>query len=153
MTTNLQWESIIAKCVFCGRAFLGVELDEGLVRQVQGKMIEVPIEGRLTGLGIEGVRARRLGEPMPCRRIVKGPIGTLVSFNDLSNGPLHRAGHPAVVFGEVRKKGHFDHRLFLFLLAQIGQGFALREVGCRNDLFLHLLGLLCFSVSALLVTF
>jgi hypothetical protein len=53
----------------------------------------------------------------------------------------------------MRKVGHFDNRLFLFVLAQTRQGFALREVGCRNDLFLNFFGLFRFSVSALSVTF
>jgi hypothetical protein len=40
--------------------------------------------------------------------------------------------------------------VFLLVLAKIGQGLSLREVGCRNDLFLHLLGLLRFTVAAFL---
>jgi hypothetical protein len=43
--------------------------------------------------------------------------------------------------------------VFLLVLAKIGQGLALREVGSCHDLFLHLLGLLRFPVAALLVTF
>jgi hypothetical protein len=48
---------------------------------------------------------------------------------------------------------HLARHLFLFVLAKIGQGFSLREIGCCNHLFLHLLGFLRFTVAALLVTF
>jgi hypothetical protein len=51
-----------------GWIFFEIEIDESPVRQVPVKVISVPIEGRLAGLGIEGVRAPRLGEPVPYLR-------------------------------------------------------------------------------------
>ncbi|MBD3624861.1 MAG: hypothetical protein HUJ24_05675 [Rhodobacteraceae bacterium] len=48
---------------------------------------------------------------------------------------------------------HLDRHLFLLVFAKIGQCLALREIGRCNDLFLHLLRLLDFTVAASLVTF